>query len=119
VVVRIEVSADPPLAPLDNVVIEDLLPAGFEVENPSFEVANQAPWLGERRNWLIHREVRDDRLVLFPYPVSGTPGAPQTWHYTVRAVTPGRYVVPPLRAEAMYDPSIRSTHGRGEIEVKP
>jgi uncharacterized protein YfaS (alpha-2-macroglobulin family) len=57
--------------------------------------------------------------VLFPYPVSGTPGVPQTWHYTVRAVTPGRYIVPPLRAEAMYDPSIRSTHGRGEIEVKP
>ena len=119
VVVRIEVAADPALAPLENVVIEDLLPAGFEIENPSFEIANQAPWLGERRNWMIHRDVRDDRLVLFPYPVTGTPDAPQTWHYTVRAVTPGRFVVPPLRAEAMYDPSIRGTHGKAEIEVKP
>ncbi len=119
VVVRLEIAADPALAPVENVVIEELLPAGFEIENPSFEVANQAPWLGERRNWMIHRDVRDDRLVLFPHPLTGAPGAPQTWHYTVRAVTPGRFVVPPLRAEAMYDPSVRGTHGKAEIEVKP
>lgn len=119
VVVRIEIDVDSALAPLDNTVIEDLLPAGFEMENPVLETSNQMPWLRDRKNWLIHHDARDDRMILFPHPLTGMAGAPQTWHYAVRAVTPGRYVVPPLRAEAMYDPSIRSTHGKGEIEVMP
>ncbi|MCX7818518.1 MAG: MG2 domain-containing protein [Kiritimatiellae bacterium] len=116
-VVRIELAVDPALAPLENVVVEDLLPAGLEIEDAALETARRLPWLGERRNWLASREARDDRMLLFSEPLTAPPGSPATWHYAVRAVTPGRYVVPPIRAEAMYDPAIRSMHGGGELEV--
>lgn len=117
VVVRIRIEAHPDLSPLEQVVIEDLLPAGFEIENPAFELSGLAPWLRNRQNWLTHRDVRDDRLILFPHALAGSDTIVKEWHYTARAVTPGRFAVPPIRAEAMYDPAIRSRHGRAVIEV--
>jgi len=41
----------------------------------------------------------------------------QTFSYSVRAVTPGRYVVPSLLAEAMYDPDVYGRSGGGETLV--
>lgn len=98
---------------VDNVVVEDLLPAGWEIENPSLATTKTLPWLAIETGWCIHRELRDDRVLLFTGSIGGT----AEYAYTIRAVTPGRYALPPVRAEAMYAPEINSLNGAGTIEV--
>jgi alpha-2-macroglobulin len=100
---------------LDNVVIEELLPAGIEIENSNLATAETVPWIKEKTDWCAHREIRDDRLILFTGPVHGA----ATYYYAARAVTPGKYVYPPITASCMYDPETRSVHGRAQVEVKP
>jgi uncharacterized protein YfaS (alpha-2-macroglobulin family) len=52
-------------------------------------------------------------VLLFTHAFTGE----QTFSYSVRAVTPGRYVVPSLLAEAMYDPDVYGRSGGGETLV--
>ena len=99
---------------LDNLVIEDLLPAGWEVENPALATSKALEWVRAETGWCIHRELRDDRVLLFTGAVSGK----VEYFYTVRAVTPGRFVLPPVRVEAMYQPEVHSLSGAGTVEVK-
>ncbi len=113
---------------VENVAISDLLPAGFEIENPrlatseilaageatsgraaSRERARRLPALEPDRV-----EMRDDRLLLFT-----DLGRRTTRHYRYvgRAETKGTFALPPVSASCMYDPSIASTHGAGHIQV--
>ena len=99
---------------LDNLVIEDLLPAGLEVENASLKTSQVVPWIKARQGCPVrHVDVRDDRVVLFTGPMCGR----EAFYYVARAVTPGRFVYPPVAAECMYDASIRSVHGTGVATV--
>ena len=98
-----------------NLVIEDLLPAGLEIENPRLETSarsNQADETGggDERLENSHVDYRDDRIV-----VAGSIGAKAVAHFTylARAVTPGTYVVPPVRGECMYDTGMNSINGGG------
>lgn len=90
---------------LDNLVIEDLLPAGFEIENPNLKSSADTQQTPESNPLPIrHVERRDDRLLLFPRQITH----PCSYTYALRAVTPGTYVRPPIAAECMYDASIRA-----------
>jgi len=97
---------------IPDALIEDRVPAGFEVENLNL---SQSP---EMQEWTIggrrvaeamsdsnikHREFRDDRYVA---AVSLGRGKVDVF-YLVRVVTPGRYAVPSTVAEDMYRPEIR------------
>jgi uncharacterized protein YfaS (alpha-2-macroglobulin family) len=113
VVVRLTVDAQG--ADVENVVIEDLLPAGLEIENPAFATSQIVPWIAEKTDWCTHRDLRDDRLLLFSGAFNGT----RAFYYAARVVTPGRFVLPPVTASAMYTPARRSSHGAGIIEVQP
>jgi uncharacterized protein YfaS (alpha-2-macroglobulin family) len=61
-------------------------------------------------------DMRDDRMV-----VMGRLSAPGTgkYIYSVRAVTPGSFVVPPARGECMYDFGINSIGESGRLDVTP
>jgi uncharacterized protein YfaS (alpha-2-macroglobulin family) len=73
-------------------------------------------WCKEKQTLaLAHTDVRDDRLVVFAGPFAG--GKAYTYYYAVRAVTPGEFVWPAIRADCMYDPAARSAHGVGKIRV--
>lgn len=98
---------------LDNLVIEELLPAGFEIENQNLAVSQTVPWIKEKSDWCIHREQRDDRLILFTGAVTGA----RSFYYALRAVTPGTYVYPALTASCMYEPETRSVRGRTTVKV--
>ena len=100
---------------LDNVVIEDLLPAGLEIENANLATAQIVPWAKEKTDWCLARDERDDRLLLFTGNVSGE----RMFYYTARVVTLGRFTVPAVTASCMYDPEIRSLSGRTKVEIKP
>jgi uncharacterized protein YfaS (alpha-2-macroglobulin family) len=100
---------------VDQVAIEDLLPAGLEVENPVFKTSASVPWLSERtRGPLLHVEHRDDRVLAFTGAFNGQ----LVFGYQVRAVTPGDFVLPAVSAECMYDPSLRAAKGASRIKVE-
>ena len=108
--------------PLENVVIEDLLPAGLEVENPRLDsdaisvgVVDRArsPRREDRPTPPLqtgHLDARDDRVVVVARLPAGEAGR---FCYVARAVTPGVYRVAPVRAECMYDAGISSVWGGG------
>jgi hypothetical protein len=90
---------------LKNVALTDLLPAGFEIENPRLDPAALPGADFGTTLSPTHLEVRDDRLVL---AFDDLPAGVQRFHYIIRAVTPGTYTRPALQAECMYDPAVRA-----------
>jgi uncharacterized protein YfaS (alpha-2-macroglobulin family) len=96
-----------------NVAISDVLPAGFELENPRLGAAG----VGDRfRNASkpVHDDYRDDRMNLY---VTAT-DTPTTYYYVVRAITRGTFAHAPIGADAMYEASMRSYHGGGKIRIE-
>ncbi|MFN8397438.1 MAG: MG2 domain-containing protein [Bacteroidia bacterium] len=98
----------------ENIAVTDLIPAGFEVENTRL-THNDYSWL---RNANItdfdNHDVRDDRVNVF---VSMESGETRTFEYLVRAVNQGRYLMPPITAEAMYDAGIHSRRSGAVIRI--
>ncbi len=97
---------------IENIVITDLLPAGFEIENPRTKELPGMDWIknGSEPTAL---DVRDDRIHFF---VDAT--APrQHYYYAVRAVSLGNYKQGPVSADAMYNGEIHSYWGAQTIRV--
>jgi len=102
-----------------HVALVDPLPAGLESINPALAVSdsfgndNESPvnpfargrgwWWGP---WYEHQNLRSERTEAF---ASLLPGGVYSYTYFARATTPGEFVVPPARAEEMYQPE---TFGR-------
>jgi hypothetical protein len=114
--VRVELSIEAPPGE-GNLVIEDLLPAGLEVENPRLETAakdSTEPDAATFGSGCV--DMRDDRVI-----ISGD--MPGVWQahcsYLARAITPGTYTVPPVRCEAMYDLNTNAVSGAGKLTVVP
>jgi uncharacterized protein YfaS (alpha-2-macroglobulin family) len=99
---------------LAYVAISDLLPAGFEIENPRITEGTNYAFI---QNPAVpdYMDIRDDRILLYTSFTGGK--RQQQFFYAVRAVTPGTFVLPPVNAEAMYDASYSSTAGQGRIHV--
>ncbi|MBO9562306.1 MAG: alpha-2-macroglobulin family protein [Niastella sp.] len=97
---------------VDNVVITDLLPAGFEIENPRTKEIPGMDWIKDA-NTPTYLDVRDDRINLFVDLHSSR----QTYYYAVRAVSPGLYRMGPVSADAMYNGEYHSYNGAGVIRV--
>ncbi|MBI1388682.1 MAG: hypothetical protein GC154_09570 [bacterium] len=101
----------------ENVVIVDKLAAGFEVENPRLDADALPRAENEDRPGAAapsYMDIRDDRVVLaFDRLEQGV----HHFYYAVRAVTPGRYQMPPSQAECMYDARVNGRTAMGEIEI--
>ncbi|MBS1599658.1 MAG: alpha-2-macroglobulin family protein [Bacteroidetes bacterium] len=97
---------------IDNVVITDLLPAGFEIENPRTKEIPGMDWIKDGSTPTA-LDVRDDRINLFVDANSSK----QTYYYAVRAVSPGVYRMGPVNADAMYNGEYHSYNGAGVIKV--
>ena len=111
IIVRLQI--DPRNRTLDHLVIEDLLPAGWEIENPNLATAHRPAWLESQVLPMRFTDIRDDRILLFTAPVS----APLNFYYTVRAVSPGAYRYPPVVVSGMYEPEIRGVFGGTTVRV--
>lgn len=97
---------------IENIVITDLLPAGFEIENPRTKDIPGMDWI-KNASEPVAMDVRDDRIHLFVDARS----AKQTYYYAVRAVSLGSFKQGPVGADAMYNGEIHSYHGAGIISV--
>jgi len=100
---------------LDHLVIEELLPAGWEIENPNLATSQQFGWVTEQADSARFRDARDDRMLFFTGGFKGE----RHYHYAARAITPGRYRYPPVTISGMYTPEIRSVHGAADVIVNP
>jgi len=98
---------------ISNVVATDILPAGFEIENPRTKEIPGMDWIKNASDPLS-LDVRDDRINFFIDLNRST----QTYYYAVRAVTPGTFKLGPVSAEAMYNGDYHSYNGAGIIWVK-
>jgi uncharacterized protein YfaS (alpha-2-macroglobulin family) len=102
-----------------RVMVVDNLPAGFEIDNPhlvSSGDTSKLPWIADGAAE-SHAEFRDDH---FAAAYERKPGDPAvfTAAYIVRAVTPGKYVLPQASVEDMYRPDRFGRTATGTIEVK-
>jgi alpha-2-macroglobulin len=101
-----------------RILIQDLLPAGFEIDNPSLVDSAQLTnfdWIGDVQP--AHTEFRNDRFVAAFDRAKGD-AREITLAYVVRAVTPGTYDHPAAVVEDMYRPqfSARTAAGRMTVE---
>ncbi|MYB00337.1 hypothetical protein F4X90_11760, partial [Candidatus Poribacteria bacterium] len=101
-------------ANLENVVVVDMLPTGFEIENPRLESRSGIPWLKAQGFKPDYIDIRDDRLIFFgTFPRQRE----RKFYYALRAVTQGEFTLPPIAAEAMYDPTKSAVTGSMSIQV--
>ncbi|MGB9597566.1 MAG: hypothetical protein ACPL7B_14890, partial [Candidatus Poribacteria bacterium] len=111
-----EISCKATAEDLDNVVIVDLLPAGFEIENPRLGSRAGVPWIKDVDYRPDYMDIRDDRMILFVH----LPKQREIkFYYAVRIVNVGEFVLPAISAEAMYDPAKASVSSSGRIRVIP
>ncbi len=101
-----------------HVALSDPLPAGLEILNPALAVSESNPpdvsqgktgwWWW---SWFEHQNLRDERAEAF---TSLLWDGVYEYTYYARATTPGRFVVPPTKAEEMYSPEV---FGRSASDV--
>ena len=109
-----EISVKALTANLENVVVVDMLPTGFEIENPRLESRAGIPWLKAQGFKPDYLDIRDDRLIFFgTFPRQRE----RKFYYALRAVTQGEFTLPPITAEAMYDPTKSTVTGSMGIKV--
>jgi uncharacterized protein YfaS (alpha-2-macroglobulin family) len=100
----------------DNVVITDLIPAGFEIENPRLNASTELNWKTNSPLDIQYMDIRDDRLLLF---TSLENNSSKEFLYMLRVVNQGRYNLPPIAAEAMYDQEFHSYNGAKSVKIWP
>ena len=106
-----------------HVALIDPMPAGLEAINPELKTSETLPedaaaadrtgssrWYWWWGPWYEHDNLRDERAEAFS---SLLWDGVYEYTYVARATTPGRFIVPPPKAEEMYSPE---TFGRGATD---
>jgi len=101
-----------------RLIVADYLPAGFEIDNPNLVSSGETSTL----DWItdgaapVYSEFRDDH---FGAAFDRTAKDPAVFAvaYVVRAVSPGRYVLPQAYIEDMYRPDRYGRTATGSVEV--
>lgn len=101
---------------VQNIALVDRFPAGWEIENPRLGRGGGADWIDHDAKWNTDNlNLRDDRLEVF--------GALERRQkvevvYVLRAVTSGTFALPPVEAEAMYDPTVWTRAPGGVVTIR-
>jgi uncharacterized protein YfaS (alpha-2-macroglobulin family) len=125
--------------PREQVVIDDPLPAGLEPVQTNLATTARDLMVtdmgdegdesdaddardydrratgGTYQRSAYHREFHDDRVLTF---VDHMAAGMYHYRYLARATTPGKFVVPPTKAEAMYEPETFGRTGATTFEVR-
>ncbi len=91
---------------ISNIAIIDLLPGGFEVLRKSIahsELQGRAEYI----------DVREDRVVIY----SGFNSSITELSYRVKVTAAGRFMIPPVFAESMYDRAVHANSAAGVFNV--
>ncbi|MBR5867076.1 MAG: alpha-2-macroglobulin family protein [Spirochaetaceae bacterium] len=93
---------------LRNIALVDLTPAGFEADIESIREADNS-WKPD------YVDIREDRVVIYGTVTDKI----NTFTYKAKAVNSGKFVVPPMFAESMYNKDIRALSVYKPIEIAP
>ena len=97
-----------------EVAVVDLLPGGFEVDLGAEGIAERRSLTSEGNAWSpSYVDVREDRVVLYGW----VGGDAQRFVYRIRPGQPGRFQVPPILIEGLYDRAAFGVGVGGEISV--
>jgi uncharacterized protein YfaS (alpha-2-macroglobulin family) len=97
---------------VENIVLTDIIPAGFEIENPRTKEIPGMEWIKDAAVPTA-LDVRDDRIHMFIDLNNNR----QVYYYAVRAVSKGNYKIGPVSAEAMYNGEYHSYNGGGTVKI--
>jgi len=98
---------------IENIAITDMLPAGFEIENPRLNDLPQMDWITNKAT-PDYYDFRDDRVNLY----TDARGSTKYYYFLVRAVSRGKFKMGPIGADAMYNGEYHSYHGGGTVVVE-
>jgi uncharacterized protein YfaS (alpha-2-macroglobulin family) len=102
-----------------HIMVADYLPAGFEIDNPHLVSSGDTgtlDWIEDGKE-PVSTEFRDDRFTA-AVDRNANDKAVFTVAYVVRAVSPGKYVLPQAYVEDMYNPSRYGRTGTSRVEVR-
>ena len=91
-----------------NIAVLDLMPGGFELEPNGLKPGTGTVPGAE------YVDVREDRNVFF---TGLERGETKTFTYRIKPVCAGKFTVPPVFAESMYDRGTKGRAGGGAVEV--
>ncbi len=117
VVVSLEIRPDRGVAG-GRLLIDDALPAGFEIDNANLLRAGDVAAL----DWLavdVSAEMTEARADRFLAAVDWLAEAPLRLAYVVRAVSPGEFHYPAAAVEDMYRPTNRALGAAGRLFIGP
>jgi len=100
---------------VSNIVLVDRFPAGWEIENPRLGRGSNLTFVDTSELWNAdYMNIRDDRIEYF-----GGLGRNESRKvvYALRAVTAGKFTLPPVEAEAMYNPRLWAREAGQVIQV--
>jgi uncharacterized protein YfaS (alpha-2-macroglobulin family) len=108
-------------AKLGHIIVEDRLPAGFEVENPKLVKGAELKafsWLDDKLS-PAHMAFRDDRFTaaFSQLDANNKNPAAYTMAYVMRAVVPGTYTHPGAYVEDMYRPERFARTAPGKVVI--
>ncbi len=106
VLVRINVESQ---HDFDHMLIEDWIPAGFEIVDKGYV----EPW--QWYYWYVDRDIRDHKISFY---VENLNKGKHQLTYEMRATVPGSYHAMPAQVFAMYDPTVRTTTAESAFEVR-
>lgn len=106
---------------VNNVVLVDLLPGGFEVVQQSMDDVDnpEVEWLSptgsKGTRWSPeYSDIREDRVIIYGTATQQV----QEFVYQIKATNSGIFSIPPAFAEAMYDREIQALAiGKGAMTV--
>ncbi|HPY75601.1 MAG TPA: MG2 domain-containing protein [Planctomycetota bacterium] len=102
--VEVEVVANDPYR---NLILEQFLPSGVEVENPRLVTTVKKTKTDDLNIlWPEYVDMRDDRISAFFH--AKVKNVAQKWYFGMRGTTTGSFYFPPLTVQCMYDASIQA-----------
>lgn len=99
----------------ENIVITDMIPAGFEIENPRLTEVNRLNINSANLMNIQFSDFRDDRLILF---TNLQRNKTSEFYYLLRVVNKGKFELPAIGAEALYDKEYSSYNGAKQVAVR-
>lgn len=104
---------------IDNLVINDMLPGCFAIENSNLATRTSGATAAFRNSLQpVRIDPRFDRYLIFCDSKEPEKKPVRSYYYAVRASYKGTFVLPPVFSTCMYDPDMYSIASSGTVRVK-
>lgn len=99
----------------ENILVTDMIPSGFEIENPRLTEVGRLNVNSSNLMNVQFSDIRDDRMIISTELIRNKT---TEFYYLLRVVNKGKFELPAIGAEAMYDKEHSSYNGAKQIRVR-